>query len=147
MMLPEVSAILGLYQLKRIEEFLVKRNNIAKIYNDILGQNRAARTINCSPNSRCSYYKYPLTLSSEIDKAKFTQLLEKEFGIETGNVFYPPCHLQKVYRDLDEPNDRHLITSEQVLSRTITLPMHAAMTSEEAIYVAESVNTLCDRLL
>jgi perosamine synthetase len=142
MMLPEISAILGVYQIKRVEEFIAKRNHIAKIYNETLDGNAAVKTVKCSPSNRCSYYKYPLILSEKIDKAKFTQLLENEFGIETGNVFYPPCHLQTVYRKLAGINDEHLLTSEQVLYRTITLPMHVTMTNEDATYVAESVNTL-----
>lgn len=146
MMLPEISAILGIYQLKRVEEFIDKRNHIASIYNEVLGRLDAVRTIKCSSDSRCSYYKYPLTLSRKIDKAKFTQLLDEEFGIETGNVFYPPCHLQPVYMKLAAEAGRGgLSTAEQVLSRTITLPMHVAMSNEDAIYVAECVSTLCDR--
>jgi perosamine synthetase len=147
MMMPEISAILGIYQLKRVEEFIAKRNEIADVYNDALDRIGAVRRVKCSPGNRSSYYKYPLTLSDKIDKAEFTQSLEKEFRIETGNVFYPPCHLQTVYKKLNlRTNNERLSTSERVLSRTITLPMHAAMDEEDAIYVTKSVTALCDRL-
>ena len=32
MVLPEISAVLGIYQLKRLEEFIARRNEIAKRY-------------------------------------------------------------------------------------------------------------------
>jgi perosamine synthetase len=146
MMLPEISAILGIYQLRRIEEFIAKRNQIAKIYNDELSEIDSVRIIKCPSGNRCSYYKYPLTLSDTIDKVKFTEVLGKEYGIETGNVFYPPCHLQTVYQKLDAGNRRgDLSTAERVLSRTITLPIHAAMSKEDAIYVTDSVHALAHR--
>ena len=41
MLLPEVSAIIGIYQLSRVEEFIDTRNRIAKAYNE---------TFNITPN-------------------------------------------------------------------------------------------------
>jgi len=146
MMLPEISAILGIYQLKRIEEFIAKRNKIAGFYNDAFDKLKSVKTVKCPSGNRSSYYKYPLILSEIIDKAKFTQLLEKKFGIETGNVFYPPCHLQPVYKNLSTNSKASiLIISEKVLSRTITLPLHAAMSDEDAEYVTDSVDYLCKK--
>ena len=40
MVLPEISAILGIYQLKRLEEFIARRNEIAKNYDEAIGNNR-----------------------------------------------------------------------------------------------------------
>lgn len=143
MMLPEISAILGIYQLRRIEEFIAKRNQIAKIYNDELSKIDSVRMIKCHPDNRCSYYKYPLTLNDNIDKVKFTELLDKEYGIETGNVFYPPCHLQTLYQKLGTGNHGgNLSTAERVLSKTITLPIHAAMSDEDAKSVIHGVHSV-----
>ncbi|HGE72541.1 TPA: DegT/DnrJ/EryC1/StrS family aminotransferase, partial [Candidatus Poribacteria bacterium] len=146
MMLPEISAILGIYQLKRIEEFITKRNKIADLYNDAFDKLKSVKIVKCLSGNRSSYYKYPLILSEVIDKAKFTQLLEKEFGVETGNVFYPPCHLQPAYKNLYiTRNAKDLIISEKVLSNTITLPLHCAMSGEDTRYVVDSVRSVCAR--
>jgi len=140
MVLPEVSAILGIYQLKRAEEFITKRNEIADIYNEELDKLDCVRTIKVATNARCSYYKYPLTLDRKIDKAKFTGSLHKEYRVETGNVFYPPCHLQSFYKEGRVYVKREsLDTSEEVLARTITLPIHAGMSGQDAEHVANSV--------
>ena len=139
MVLPEISAILGIYQLKRAEEFIAKRNRIAKIYDEELNRLDLVKTIECPYGNRSSYYKYPLILDAHVGKARFTQLLEKEYAVETGNVFYPPCHMQSVYgaRGADL-SGKKLPVSERVLSQTITLPMHAALTDEDAQYVVKS---------
>ena len=70
MLLPEISAILGIYQMKRIEEFIAKRNQIATIYNEAFGQINELDTVRVQKGNRCSYYKYPLILNQKLNKAK-----------------------------------------------------------------------------
>jgi dTDP-4-amino-4,6-dideoxygalactose transaminase len=145
MMLPEISAVLGIYQLRRVGEFITRRNEIARVYDEGLAKLDLVRTVKCVPNGRCSYYKYPLILDASVDKAKFTALLDKEYKIETGNVFYPPCHMQTVYEQL--ANRRlSLSTAETTLSRTITLPIHAEMSTAEADCVVKAINSLLARV-
>ena len=146
MVLPEISAILGIYQLKRVEEFISRRNKIADAYNEALDKIGTVRTVKCPMGYRSSYYKYPLILNEKLDKGEFTRLLFQDFGIETGNIFYPPCHLQTVYRKLGIASYGSLLTSEQVLSRTITLPMHVGLTDEDVNYVLDKVAFLAQKL-
>lgn len=142
MVLPEISAILGIYQLRRADEFLADRNEIADIYNDELDKLEYVKVIKCAKNAKCSYYKYPLTLDKKVNKAEFTGHLWKEYGVETGNVFYPPCHMQSFYMEGKVSVVRgSLSAAEDVLSRTITLPMHAAMTQKETYRVIEAVRS------
>lgn len=142
MVLPEVSAILGTHQLRRADEFLAKRNEVADVYNEELDKLKYVKTIKCAKNAKCSYYKYPLTLDKKVSKAKFTEYLLKEYGVETGNVFYPPCHVQSFYKEGKVSVVRgSLSTAEDVLARTITLPMHAEMTQKETYRVIEAVRS------
>jgi dTDP-4-amino-4,6-dideoxygalactose transaminase len=146
MVLPEISAILGIFQLERLEEFIAKRNTIAAAYNEALDKIGTISTIKCPTGWRSSYYKYPLILDSKIGKAEFTNRLFQDFGVETGNVFYPPCHLQAVYKKLGVVSYGSLLTSEQVLYRTITLPMHVGLTDEQVDYVLDKVTLLAQSL-
>jgi dTDP-4-amino-4,6-dideoxygalactose transaminase len=81
-----------------------------------------------------------------VDKAKFTALLDKEYQIETGNVFYPPCHMQTVYERLGGMCARNLSVAERILASTITLPMHVAMGHKDAEHVVCSVRSLLQHL-
>ena len=143
MVLPEISAILGIYQLKRVEEFIARRNEIAESYNEALDKIDAVRTVKCPTGCRSSYYKYPLILDGKLDKLEFTRLLYQDFGVETGNIFYPPCHLQAVYKKLGAFSYGSMLTAERVLSRTITLPMHVGLTNEEVDFIIKKVAFLC----
>ncbi len=142
MVLPEISAVLGISQLKRADEFIAKRNKIASAYDYAFDKIDTLHTVKSPPGFRSSYYKYPLILDGKINKQEFTGQLFQEFGIETGNVFYPPCHLQDVYQKLGVTSYGSLLTSEQVLARTITLPMHAGLTEEDVDYVIDKVAIL-----
>ena len=75
-------------------------------------------TVKCSSGSRSSYYKYPLILGSKIDKAAFVKSLNNS-AIETGSVFYPPCHMQPVYLK-QKVKGLPLPIAEETLARTIT---------------------------
>jgi len=142
MLLPELSAVLGIYQLKRLDEFISRRNQIAKQYNDALELPGSFTTVRCLERCQSSYYKYPLILDGRIDKATFTKSLFEDFGIETGTVFYPPCHMQDVYRNLGIFAYGGLSVAEQVLSRTITLPMHVDLSDDDVEYVIEKVKSI-----
>lgn len=139
MVMPEVSAILGIYQLKRLDEFITRRNKIAMQYDAALDLPGAFSTVKSPEGYRSSYYKYPLILDPRIDKAAFTKRLFNDYGIETGNIFYPPCHMQGVYRKLGAFTYSSLSVSEDVLARTITLPMHVGLTDEEVDFVVDHV--------
>ncbi|XHH09206.1 MAG: DegT/DnrJ/EryC1/StrS family aminotransferase [Candidatus Bathyarchaeia archaeon] len=137
MMMPEISAILGIYQLNRIETFIDKRNKLAEEYNEAFDQIPDVYTVKCLKQNRCSYYKYPLTLSSKVDKEKFVKALTSK-GVETGTVFYPPCHMQPFYRKLNSGKSQ-LWVAEEVLARTITLPMHCELSDFDVSTVITNV--------
>jgi len=52
------------------------------------------------------------------------QFLKSEFNINIGHIYFPPCHLQPLYKEMFGYKGGELPVSEQVLERVITLPMH-----------------------
>ena len=142
MVLPEVSAVLGIYQLQRLDEFIGRRNVIAQKYDSVLAEFDAFSTIKSPSGFRSSYYKYPIVLDTKIDKAAFTKHLFEDFGVETGNIFYPPCHMQGVYKKFGAFTYADLKVAEQVLARTITLPMHVDLSDDDVDFVLDSVKSI-----
>ncbi len=139
MIMPEISSLLGIYQLRRLEYFINRRNEIAQRYNKAFKGENLLATVECCPGGRCAYYKYPLILSPKVDKAQFIKELLEVHGVETGNVFYPPCHMQDVYKKLGAHSYGSLSVAEEVLARTITLPMHTGLTDTDVDYVIKKV--------
>jgi len=132
----EVSALIGMTQLKRLEDFVERRQEIAKIYNDALENVEGVEMLQIPRECRSSYYKYVLFLERGMDRLKIQQELKQKYGIVTGGVVYDlPLHLQPA---LKEFASGHLPNAEDLCKRHFVLPMYYEMTDEEAKHVVES---------
>jgi perosamine synthetase len=135
----EVTAVIGKYQLVQLEDFVLKRNAIAKYYEERL-KNIANISIFKTPsNIRHSYYKYPIRLGDNVDRDKVALTMKREFGIDTGSIYYPPCHLHPWYQKNFGTREGDFPVSETVLKKVLCLPMHVGITEETAQYIINSL--------
>jgi dTDP-4-amino-4,6-dideoxygalactose transaminase len=137
----ELSAIVGKHQLDHLEEFIAKRNHVARRYEELLADTPELLLFNVASNSRHSYYKYPLKLEQGIDRLKVASHMKEAFGVETGNVYYPPCHLQPYYKEVFGTKEGDLPSAEQTLKQVLCLPMHTALTDENVQYICKSLKS------
>jgi dTDP-4-amino-4,6-dideoxygalactose transaminase len=135
----ELSAIVGKNQLEHLDEFIDKRNHVAGQYEAMLSDVKEVTLFRVALNFRHSYYKYPLKLAEGIDRFKVAALMKDKYAVETGHVYYPPCHMHPYYLAHYGVKDGDLVNAEQVLMQVLCLPMHAALTEENVEYVAESL--------
>ena len=135
----EVNAILGVYQLRRLEEYIVLRNKVARKYTERLARIDGITLIPVPSNFRHSYYKYPIILPGRTDAANLEKVLKEQYGIATGALYNPPIHLQPLYRELLGYKEGMLPVAEDVLTRELCLPMFAGLRDEEIDYVTDSV--------
>ncbi len=137
--LNEVSAVIGRAQLANLEEFLKKRNEVAKQYQTLLTDFGNMAPLYVPPNMRCSYYKYPVFLSEGLNRVKLAAIMKEKYGIETGHVYYPPCHLHPFYKDTFGTKEGDLPISEKVLKQVMCLPIHYNMDGGKVKYITESL--------
>lgn len=138
-MMDEIRAVLGLSQLKHLDDYIRRRNHIAKIYNEKLAKLDYIKTFLVPEGSCHSYYKYPALLSPEIDKIKLTDVMAKKYKISLGSVYDPPMHLHPVYRELFKFKPGDFPSAQSVLARTVCLPIFVQMTESEVEYVIKSL--------
>lgn len=136
----EIAAIIGRRQLSNLEAFVRKRNEIARQYERLLAGIKEIALFKTPANIRHSYYKYPLKVKESIDVEELALSLKNKYGIETGNIYYPPCHLHPFYRENFGTKEGDLPISESVLKRVICLPMHAGLGKEDAEYVSNALH-------
>jgi perosamine synthetase len=134
--LSEIAAIVGKSQLDNLEEFIACRNMVARFYEEALGKVDGVTLFRTPANIRHSYYKYPLKLAGEIDRDKLAAKL-KEKGVDTGSVYYPPCHLQPYYLE-NYSRKGEFPVAETVLKQVICLPMHTNLKPENLKYITEA---------
>jgi dTDP-4-amino-4,6-dideoxygalactose transaminase len=100
--MPEMCAELGILQLRRLDEFIEKRNEIARIYDagfDPMGLERAVTP----PNHLNNHYKYTFFLPKNVNRDRFKALCRERQVAYGGEVYWPPLHLQPAFRELRWP--------------------------------------------
>ena len=125
----EINAILGIYQLRRLDEFLVKRNHVANRYAQELNDLKNLTLISVPSNIRHSFWKYPILLNS-IKASHLEKIFREKYEIALGTVYFPPIHLQPFYKEKFGFSSGMLPVSEDVLSRETCLPIFADISEE-----------------
>ena len=139
MRMAEPLAAIGLVQLGRLEEFVEWRNAIAARYTSGLRKIEGIRPLPVSGGVH-SYWNYLAVLEDEhSSRAGLAQCLQERYGVEIAWPYDPPCHMQPVFRRVLGSKPGDLPRSEALLQRHIALPMHSALTEEDAEYVLESL--------
>ncbi len=137
--LSEISAILGLHQLDNLEHFVQRRNEIARLYESNLAKVDGVTLFKTPPNIRHSYHKFPVKLAEGLDAEKVAGVLKDKYGVETGRVYYPPCHLHPYYKTAFGTREGDFPVAESVMHRVLCLPIHIALSDEQIAYVASAV--------
>jgi len=139
----EIHAIIGLAQFSRLEEFIKRRREVARIYDKALKNISSLTPIHSSPNNLSNYYKYCALLTKGIDRVSIKKELKEKFGVSlSGEVYELPCHLQPIFKQMMGFKGGELPVAEDLCSRHICLPVFATMTNEQAAYVIESMQTV-----
>ena len=142
----EITAIVGKYQLAKLDDFVCKRNEIAQYYQGLLKEINEVSTFNVPNNIRHSYYKYPIRVNDSINRDKVAQIMKTEFCIDTGSIYYPPCHLHPWYKKNFGTMEGDFPVAESVLKQVLCLPMHLGITQEIAQYIVEALKASIESL-
>jgi UDP-4-amino-4,6-dideoxy-N-acetyl-beta-L-altrosamine transaminase len=130
----DIQAALGLSQMKRLDDFIVKRHAIAQRYTKQLSALPIC-TPRQHPDTFSSYHLYPIRIKNR--KSVFDKLRSADIGV---NVHYIPVHTQPYYQNLgfkvgDFP------VAEAYYQEAISLPMYPLLTESQQQYV---INTLTE---
>jgi perosamine synthetase len=128
--MPEICAALGILQLRRLPEFIDRRNRIAKVYDtgfEALGLEHIVTPQNHVNN----YYKYTLFLPKDVNRDKFKTMCRERGVAYGGEVYWPPLHMQPAFRDLLHGRVRFNV-AEDLGSRMVNPPMFSQMTEDQA---------------
>ena len=133
----DLQAALGLSQLHRLDEFVAKRNNIAKRYDQLL-KDLPVKRPRLIYGAYSSWHLYPVRLQIEQLETNhcqvFTALHEKGVGV---NLHYMPVHLQPYYQALGFSEGMYP-EAEKYGRDAISLPIYPLLTEgqQEDIQIA-----------
>ena len=132
---PEISAAMGLSQLRCLPDFLAARRRIAAIYDRVLLASGLFDPLLPGPGVVPSYWRYVATPRAALDRRQLKQALAAE-GITIDWAYAPPLHLQPVCRKLYGTAPGLCPRSEAIMDRHLCLPIHARLLPEDGEYVA-----------
>jgi len=136
----DIQCALGISQLKKLERFVTRRNEIAGVYDEAfldIPQIITPPQVH-DPRSRHAYHLYPVRVQGTIRKELFLKLRERGIFCQ---VHYIPVHLQPFYRTSYGYGEGDYPVSEEYYRTEISLPMFPRMANEDISRVIESVRT------
>lgn len=141
----DIQASLGIAQLKKIEKLYGMRIAIAEKYNEAFSKCEFVSIPFLKSDRETSWHLYALTLHLDklkISRSEFINLM-KERGIIC-SVHFIPLYKHPFYRDTFQLNKKDFPISEKMYSGQVSLPIWPGMTEKQIVYVASSVQTICE---
>lgn len=134
----DIQAALGLSQLCRLDDYVLKRHQIARRY-DREFLDLPLTTPWQNPDTYSSYHLYPVRL-----KLRRTELIQRQFldglldqGIRA-NLHYIPVYRQPYYESIGF-NVGYCPEAERYYRETVSLPIYPALHEEELLHVIQTV--------
>lgn len=142
----DINAAIGIHQLKKVAFFRRKREQIARIYYEELGNitGLTLPRINCEMEDH-AWHLFVILIDHDktrtgIDRNSFIKEMTKQ-NIGT-SVHYKPLHKMTYYRDKYGLKPEMFPNAEWVFQRCVSLPIFSAMRDEEIDYVIQSIKEI-----
>ncbi len=135
--LDEVHAAILLKKLKYLDEWVERRRNIAKVYNEEL-KNLSLILPDEHPDNKHAYYIY--VVAHENRDTIINKLAEKDIHL---NISYPwPIHVMDAYKHFVCSSCTCLVNTEKMSKKIFSLPMYPTLTDDEQSIVIEELKNL-----
>lgn len=128
---------LGSSQLKKLNVWIDKRNELAQAYEAALAGQDSIRPLKCREDVRHAYHLYVVRTSGR--DALFHHLRANGIG---ANVHYVPVHLHPYYRNVVGTREGLCPVAEAAYRDILTLPLWPGMTEKDISYI---IQKLCSK--
>ncbi len=136
---------LGINQLKKLDQFVIRRKEIAKIYNKAFSNIPGVKVPSVSPNFGHAYHIYPLRINFKkfkIVKENFFKKLKK-LGINL-QVHYIPIHLQPYYKKKFKYKYGDYPVAENFYNQEVSIPIYYGLKNQQIKFVISTIKKVLD---
>ncbi len=121
-------------KLKKLDEYISARQQVATFYNAAFASNARLTTPFVQPYSNHVYHQYTLILH-DVDRDGLSKYLATHKI--PSMIYYPvPAHRQKMFEELGV-SDCNLPNTDWLTDRVISLPIHTEMDGEQLSYISQ----------
>lgn len=135
----DIAAAIGICQLKKADDFRVKREAIAARYAEALAELPITLPVAASSGDLHSWHLFVIRLCAEskVDRDTFIQRMYDE-GVGC-SVHYVPLHLHPYWRDRYSLSPEMFPISQKIFENAISLPIYSKMSSDDVEKVISAV--------
>jgi dTDP-4-amino-4,6-dideoxygalactose transaminase len=139
----DIQASLGLHQLRRLEQFQARREEVVAAYNQQLGDVDELQLPSDSETAQSAWHLFPVRLDLNrlsIDRSRFIELLgESNIG---SSVHFIPVHIHPYYRDRYGFEAEQFPVAWSEYQRLVSLPLHPRLTDADVLDVTDAVRKI-----
>lgn len=137
----ELQAALGISQMDRLEQFIARRHQLAKRYNELLADLPLITPFQ-HPDSYSAFHLYVVRLSLDDLKISHLQVFERLQAHKIGvNLHYIPIHTQPYYEGLGFKLGQ-FPEAESYYREAISLPLYSGLTEEQQDHVVNVLRSI-----
>ncbi|MBI1354136.1 MAG: DegT/DnrJ/EryC1/StrS family aminotransferase [Acidobacteria bacterium] len=137
----EIQAAIARASLARLEAAIARRRYLADLYAKRLRDVPGVRLQRIPSAAVSSHKDFGVLVERGVDRDQLMRDLAAD-GIETRAYFDPPLHRQKLYRPYYRPQEEALRTTDAVSRHILCIPIHGAVTDEDAARIADRITEL-----
>lgn len=136
--LTDIQAALGISQLKKLNIFIKKRRNIAKIYSKYL-DNKNLILPTEKKYAKSTFHLYVVLLKNHPQKKRNDLIFFLKKNKIFTNIHYKPIHLQPYFKKLGFKKG-NFKNAEEYYEKAISLPIHPNLKKREVISIIKKIN-------
>ena len=142
----DISAALGIHQLKKLDGFIAKRKEYAKMYNEAFAEVSEITVPYIPDNEEHIYSLYTIKINTENLKITRDEIVDflKQANIGT-SVYFIPIHYFSFYKNTYGYKKGDLPFAENVFEQIISLPLYPRMKREDVKYVIDVLISLVNK--
>jgi len=130
----EISAAIGIEQLKKLDRMNERRVGIAARYERVFMEMSEIKTQKTFPETLTSRHLFPILVKNRDELAAHLQ----SKGIITA-IHYKPVHLMSWYRKKYGYKEGDFPIAEEIAKRVLSIPIYPDMTDEQVDYVIQAI--------
>ncbi len=141
----DIQASLGIVQLKKLKQMQQMREDVARMYYEMLSDVEEIELPFIKPDRRTAWHLFIIKLNPQMldfDRNEFIDRLS-ERGIKT-SVHFIPIHYHPYYQKIGYRKGMYPM-AEAVYHRSVSLPFYPQMTEDDVKYVVENIKDIISK--
>lgn len=137
--LTDIQAAIGLHQIKKLDSFIRKRQELAKLYNTELSKIKGIKLPYQNFSLDDSLHLYPIILENYNRDQFIKKMAESKIGT---SVHFIPLHLHPFYKKAFKYKEGNFPETEKIFKGLVSLPLYPKMSKKDVEKVVKTIKDI-----